>query len=1365
MDNTFDMEGFVSTGEFYSKSVVRVRSEFSSRTQDIDLINLPRLSSIFFNNTLTGEVTDLVPDPNSIDTFDVPKKMMYHVPLSQLDYSNEEKRSFRVLTQGLIGTLSRYNKDNLKKFRSTKDIDKLESSQEIVTMFNFNTTNCVELVSDTSINRLLRSRVLLRNFIKLMSTVQRNNFIVIDVPDDLTIPIVKITNAVRQSSLSIKTLGNSFTNFDVFLSELSIYLGKDFSNSLFFELPVRIARLTNFIFRGNGKYFIVNLGQLNEMINTTPDLKYLFRAIEDLSSDTVTEVATNKGVMSNVTGSVSDPVTGVINNSSNSSSEDTSNDSSDTNENITLPQPTAEELKFEPEPAMEPSTKSIDSVTELLISKNTDLTPSQKVRAGKISKQYKDIKLKIDGKEVSIEDIINKETPEKLDNTKITHLDKTVMNKDLLNNKVVNMDKQYIKNNLEKDIIMSLMDLQKNGLFLTGLEYEDVNNSLTNNRTMKIKFQDIDGNTHTIKPKIPMPDSEGDFRLDGIETMMVKQMVNLPICRISNTRVNLISNFNKTVVEKTGSSRNDFTSFLRTKGAKFGYKFEFKEQTFYGQNLPYEYKLIGRSILKMDNNDLHLVFNFDDRYELLKVKEDLSKLETKYGVLIGKYKKSYVFLNEQATLVSIKDGKFEDNKSLFDLIFDGDVSEPPYEWCNLQILDKFIPIIFMLSYRYGLTRVLSNLKLNYRFVVGRVKDLKSTELVIPFRNRKLVVDRYPLEGSLIALGLKHYKTAQYDYENFDTANGYYNLLDDKGMSKNYIIGIDNYFDFFIDSKTAIVLRNMNEPTNTRDLLIRAVDMLVNGQDKEPSSCNNFRVRNHEKISAILYNDISRQYANYKSSTYKSKSFSINPEGVYQRIVQDENMVLKSDINPLHDIKMRHKVTYTGFGGRSAESFVERDRKFPVDGVGLLSESTVDSAGAGMTSSLPPNSNIENIHGMFSKEKELTGSSMYSFNSLTQPCVLNDDVKRTVFSDIQASHIVPCESYRPSRICTEGEKVAAQMTGKKFIVKGEGDGKIVDIDDTDKLIRVKYKDGTTRVYEYGDIVGKDGDSRYNHHLVLTKDFKVGQSIKEGEVIAYNTGFFELDLLTGEPRWCHGIPARIAINVKDSVEDDSNEITQELADLLSFNPVYVRTMSMSTDMNITSYMKVGDTVDYDTELIVTEYDLPDEIASDENDLFLDLRSKNYISKNKGVIKAIRVFSSSEELSDSIKKFASVSLRKSKSKGKFSKGTQEEGVNTPAFILPVGARLDGKTIGENEFIVQYEIYATQDDGVGDKIIFDSSLKTVTGHVVPSMRTEDNRPLHGSFSGHGVFNRTVLSPIKQGIVVELCIDAEKEIVKIWES
>lgn len=646
----------------------------------------------------------------------------------------------------------------------------------------------------------------------------------------------------------------------------------------------------------------------------------------------------------------------------------------------------------------------IKIITDKLI-----LTEKQKVRIETLADKYKAIEIHTAEGKKTIDDVLSTSVNIGIKSESLPIQNKEGISEDMLSSSTKVFDTHYREKLLQRDILNNVVSFRDNGLFLTNYTERNEYNEFTRVKHVKAVFTDIRNKQHTINFKLPMPDEEGYYLVNGVRLSMSKQLVNIPICKISPTRVSLISNFNKTLVDKVGSVRNSLDTVLAKKAESLGISLVPKLNTYVGLSLPYEYKLLGRAYSKIVTKDYTFFFEYHDRYKFFdyrdvdkndfsSVESTLSELENRYGVLVGKFnenRKILIFMDGayRCTAIDILTLNLQKIPNYISDCF-GTFEVPP-EWCDLKILDKNIPIAFILSYRYGLSSVLKNLKIDYRFVEKGTREkvrMKNTDIVIEFNDGYLVIDRYPLLHSYIISGLCNFPTlSNYKLIDLDGKDAYYGLIAEKGMSINYLKGIDAYFSFFIDPITKEVLQEMGEPTNTRDLLIRAVEMLIYDNDKAPSSISNFRVRSSEKIPAMIYNEISRQYANYINSEFRDVSFSINTEAIFQRLIQDETMNLREDLNPIHAVKETSRVTHAGFGGRSSQAFVSRDRKYAKDAVGILSETTTDSGSVGMVASFSGDPKIKNLRGMFdTSQEDLNTSNILSDVALLMPGATHDD---------------------------------------------------------------------------------------------------------------------------------------------------------------------------------------------------------------------------------------------------------------------------------------------------------------------------------------------------------------------------------------
>ena len=397
----------------------------------------------------------------------------------------------------------------------------------------------------------------------------------------------------------------------------------------------------------------------------------------------------------------------------------------------------------------------------------------------------------------------------------------------------------------------------------------------------------------------------------------------------------------------------------------------------------------------------------------------ISEIEKKHNVVYLGYRTTNNSDGPAHYFMSIKDSSLittnelykkhpsRSKSSLIELICEARDIKPTKqltEWVDIKILDKKFPVIFLLAYRFGLRNILKYLKVDYVIKTRRGNTIldsyrgniefynkKLTDISIKFNDAELIFPRYPLLQSLLVSGLDYFDLNPYMIDEFDHKDVYFSLL---GHKHNYLKGIDNFFDLFLADPIAFEsLKIMGEPTNPRDLLIRATQMLSDSKYHEASSMYNHRLRGYERFPAIAFNEISREFANFRKRKGDAATFSINPNSVLLRIIQDPAMMNVEDINPLHDLKLQAGITYTGIGGRTSESFTINDRRYPKDGIGMLSEGTVDSGNVAISALAPIDPVIDNVYG-FKKDKvdhkSLEPTQFLSPVTLIMPGVTQDD---------------------------------------------------------------------------------------------------------------------------------------------------------------------------------------------------------------------------------------------------------------------------------------------------------------------------------------------------------------------------------------
>lgn len=288
---------------------------------------------------------------------------------------------------------------------------------------------------------------------------------------------------------------------------------------------------------------------------------------------------------------------------------------------------------------------------------------------------------------------------------------------------------------------------------------------------------------------------------------------------------------------------------------------------------------------------------------------------------------------------------------------------------------------------------------------------------------------------------------------------------------------------------------------------------------------------------------------------------------------------------------------------------------------------------------------------------------------------------------------------------------------------------------------------------------------NHKIELLPHIKVGTKFSAGDIITANTLFFHIDPVDNTVSWCHGVTAQVAILPKDVTLEDSSMITTKFANKLGFDGIHIRSVTISPDMLITSHVSVGDHVEYHTPLIELEYEgLEGIIKEDVDELFSDLKQIKFNSKEEGQITKIEVFHATDALNASIVKFINKATLPERKKANFAKDSINANKFIPVTKVEPGTRIRGTVVDEANILILYHIKSNISCGIGDKIVLDSSLKTVIGKVEPNdIVTEHNEDIDIVFSANSVFNRIILSPMISGIYDKILKYAEKDIIKMY--
>jgi len=700
------------------------------------------------------------------------------------------------------------------------------------------------------------------------------------------------------------------------------------------------------------------------------------------------------------------------------------------------------------------------------------------------------------------------------------------------------------------------------------------------------------------------------------------------------------------------------------------------------------------------------------------------------------------------------------------------------EWVDFKLLNKTVPVAFALCYRYGLNNMLNYTKTKYTVVPkGKRLPVRDSDIVIQFADAKLIIPRAPLVNSLIFAGLSYFNLSKVEIEAMNSKDVYYELLQSKSISVHNLKGIDDYFDLFMDPITKDVLFRMGEPTNTRDLLIRAAQLLSTEEHMPPASEANYRYRSYERFNTAVYKSIARAYATYKNRAIgASNKMSISEFEVKQMIIQDQLMENADIINPINDIKYKASYSHSGFGGRqSVDTFVLDDRQYPDDGVGTISEATVDNAKIGYVATLSVDPVLTNIRGMPKPvtTDKLDSSQILSVTGVLMPCVTNDDGKRANFASIHLSQYTPTAKSEPSRIRTGYEEVVAHRTVPPFAYAAEDDGVMEKIDGDAQIATVFYPKLNKRVaLKYGEeYTNNGGGGFWCTQNVTLNNLAQGDKVKRGDVLIYNNRFFTPDALSKQVAWNIGVLTNTILIDANHTFEDSSIISTRLAKDLEINPVFVKDVVLQKTTTVHKFADIGTKIaSVDPVMVFDQSQMSDDMFGKLDDEAIELLSKlnkkSARSGHNGVVVKLDTFykSNIEDVSPSIKSIINLVNKRKAALRKAATGTVNEDEFPMSTNIKHSDRISGIDLDDDTVIVRFYIQDTTTMGGGDKLEFDSSLKSIATAVAEPWEVEDGSVTCDAwFSAIGINNRLILSPILTGIGNRCMEKLEQDVLKMY--
>lgn len=885
----------------------------------------------------------------------------------------------------------------------------------------------------------------------------------------------------------------------------------------------------------------------------------------------------------------------------------------------------------------------------------------------------------------------------------------TVIDKSMLGDSLKAFDQTYIKEVLPKDILAMVVNVQQAGIAVTNYQVETSEDAMTKMETHTVQLTPVQGKSSTISFMIPKVDTDGRLYVNGSTAILRKQRGDLPIRKVAFNKVALTSYYAKIYVSRSEKQVNNYAGWLTNKIAAIGMDGNGPIQHLMLANVfdstvrvPSTYSTMAMRFRSFQIFQYSFLFDYHAR-EAVYGKERVAN-EEKNGMLVCGAAGPDLLVMDNAGTLYLADQKTDDVKPIgtFESLLGFDEEDRiPMEMIEVKVFSKLIPIGIILAYKLGFTALLKLLKAQYRVVnVGERVNLQSNEFAIRFENETYVFNRDNKLAMLVLSGFTGFEgfTRNYSSHLFDRQDIYLNLLESANLGIRYLREIDLMTDLFIDPITREILEDMQEPTTFIGLLLRASELLLTDWSPAETDMAFMRIKGYERIPGLIYGELAKSIRVLKSrGGIANAKIDLHPYAVWQAITQDSSVKLVEDSNPVNNVKEKEEVTYTGQGGRSDRSMVGRTRLFHENDLGVISEASKDSAQVAVTTYLSANPNFRTVRGVTNRFDESKDgvASLLSSSVLMAPAADRDDTKRSGFVSIQQSSGTFAKGYRPLPIRTGYEQVLASRTDDLFAAVAKSKGKVVAVNE--RSITVSLENGDTQVVQLGRRYGTVAALTLPHQLET--HLKPGDEVEEGQVLAFNSRYFELDPLNKNRTvvWKAGCLLNVALLESADTLEDSCAISAKAAELSETETTEIRQLVVDFKDTIHGLVDPGTEVDVEDILCTIE----DPVTAQSNmfdesslDTLRLLAANTPRAKVKGVVEKIEVFyhGDIDDLSPSLMELAQESDRARKRLARDLK------INYTSGRVNGALSIDGRNLSPDQAVIRVYITSKRAAQTGD-------------------------------------------------------------------
>lgn len=1019
-----------------------------------------------------------------------------------------------------------------------------------------------------------------------------------------------------------------------------------------------------------------------------------------------------------------------------------------------------------------------------------------------------------------MDDLNDKFLKEKIANSTIAELvaiEDTPLQSTDLSSKVETIDDEWANlkkpnfeadYNIDADIMKCLHSLSQNKdipMSVIDVTVEDRSTSEDSILTYTVHLEDSLGKRHTLRFDMPKIINKRFLRLRGNDKIIPGQLINLPIIKTDEDTVQVVSNYNKIFITRYGQvgKINQSTNALiraLTKLKENNYKLEVKDgetvaspsKIDLGNNakisakyeLPAEYVELSKIFNKVTTSDGR-VYYFNRDELIHKLEEKKVKVESDQGFMVIGITKDNQAITVPETGVS---SALINHLGIHEYAYTFMKPGARMTYSQASILNSKIPLIVVMAYTAGLTGALNAAGVEYNLSEKRPTNTKN---YFKFNDGFLSFnDNYAPDAALLVNGLAVINTQEYSLTDIDTKAMWLDVLDDFG-GRNRADGLDSFANLMMDPITVEVCKTYKLPTDYIEVLAYASSLLTTNKFNRHTDITGNRFRTNERLVHFLYKSLATSYGMYLreiKNNRKDAKMTMKQSAVIDMALADVTTSDLSKLSPLLELESANTVTFKGLSGMNSDRSYSLDKRtYDKTMINKLSMSTGFSATVGINRQSTINMGIESTKGYIKSGGELDRMSDANTLSITEALTpfgtTRDDPFRTAMTFIQTSkHGMRTTEQDPLLVSNGADQALPYLTSDTFAHKAKWNAVVEEITNDYMIIANKSNPKEKEFIDLREKVEKNSDGGFFITIKLDtfKNYKKGDSIKAGDIVAYDKSSYSDTVGIGNLAYNIGTLTKIAIMHTDKGFEDSAIISQDLSKKMASEIVLqVDVLMDAKDIDI-QCVEVGKEL-HEGEVIMSyraaleDQDATDIInkmvqknaGSDSKELMDEIGKIKVKSKVTGKLQDIKVYSTipTSEMSKSLASFVNKyngPVDKMKSKlGKL--GIDGSQYGTSGVLPPVGKlkHCEGKVLVE--FYIKYYDKMS----VGDKLVYFSALKGVVKEIFPEGKEpySEYRPeekVHSFLPVGSINARMVSSVLTLGSINKVLIELDRHVKDI---